>query len=118
MKKLLVTLIGALTLGATLLALAGPDWQAIEAARKAKRATEISSRAGPNDVQGPTAAASSPRDPYEALPPTAAGPQKCPTDALVLPLDHGPRAQTTPYLNQLRTDRYEARLTACKGATK
>ena len=118
MKKLLVTLIGALTLGAALPALAGPDWQAIEAARKAKRTTEISRHAGPNDVQGPTAAASSPRDPYEALPPTAAGLQKCPTDALVLPLDHGPRAQTTPYQNRLRKDRYEARLTACKGATK
>ncbi|HEU5297830.1 MAG TPA: hypothetical protein VFU71_23870 [Burkholderiaceae bacterium] len=27
---------------------------------------------------------------------------------LVLPLDHGPRAQTTPYLNRLRRERFEA----------
>lgn len=118
MKKLLITLIGALSLGAALPAVAGPDWQAIEAARKAKQATQIARHAGPDDVQGPTAAASSPKDPYAALPPTGAGPQKCPTDALVLPLDHGPRAQTTPYQNQLRRDRYAAQLTACKQSTK
>lgn len=118
MKKLLITLIGALSLGAALPAVAGPDWQAIEAARKAKQATQIARHAGDSDVQGPTAAASSPKDPYAALPPTAAGPQKCSTDALVLPLDHGPRAQTTPYQNQLRRDRYAAQLTACKQSTK
>jgi len=98
MKKLLIPLVGALSLGAALPALAGPDWQAI--------------------VQGPIAAASSPKDPYAALPPTGAGPQQCPTDALVLSLDHGPRAQTTPYQNQLRRDRYAAQLTACKKSTK
>lgn len=118
MKKLFITLIGALSLGAALPALAGPDWQAIEAARKAKQATEIARHAGSNDLQGPTAAASSAKDPYAALPPTGAGPQKCPTDALVLPLDHGPRAQTTPYQNQQRRDRYAAQLTACKKSTK
>ena len=42
----------------------------------------------------------------------------CPPRALVLPLDHGPRAQTTPYLNQLRKARYEAEVKACKEATK
>ena len=36
MKKQLVTLIGALTLGATLPAFAGPDFLAIERARKAR----------------------------------------------------------------------------------
>ena len=70
MKKLLITIIGALTLSTTLPALAGPDWQAIEQARKARQATQAE-RHG---------------DVYQALPPTAAGPQKCPPDALVLPL--------------------------------
>jgi len=102
MKKLLITLVGALTLGATLPALAGPDWQAIEHARKAKQAAQAE-RLG---------------DVYETLPPTAAGPQKCPTEALVLPLDHGPRAQTTPSLNRSRVARHEAQLAACKGPAK
>jgi hypothetical protein len=35
-----------------------------------------------------------------------------------LQLDHGPRAQTTPYLNQLRKARYEAEVKACKDAAK
>ena len=102
MKKLLISLIGALALGATLPVFAGPDWQAIEHARKAKQASQ-------GDRRG---------DVYEALPPTAAGPQKCPPDALVLPLDHGPRAMTTPYQNQLRKDQYAARPQACGGTTK
>ena len=117
MKKLLITLIGALSLSAALPALAGPDWQAIETAHKARQATDVARHAGPHDVQGPVAAASSPKDPYEAPPPAGAGPQNCPTDALVLPLDHGPRAQTTPHQNQLRRDRHAAQLTACKKST-
>jgi hypothetical protein len=44
---------------------------------------------------------------------------KCATpDRLVLPLDHGPRAQPTPYLNQQRKNRYEAQAQACKEASK
>jgi hypothetical protein len=35
-----------------------------------------------------------------------------------LQLDHGPRAQTTPYLNQLRKARYEAEVKACKDGAK
>lgn len=42
----------------------------------------------------------------------------CPPKKLVLQLDHGPRAQTTPYLNQLRKARYEAEVKACKDAPK
>lgn len=42
----------------------------------------------------------------------------CPPKKLVLPLDHGPRAQTTPYLNQVRKARYEAEVKACKDAAK
>ncbi len=71
MKKFLITLTGVLTIGATLPAIAGPDWQLIEAARKAKAAATDT-------------------------------PKK-----LVLPLDHGPRAQTTPWSNQQRRLRAE-----------
>jgi hypothetical protein len=101
MNKLLISLLGALTVGATLPVVAGPDWQAIEKARQAKQATQIS-RHG---------------DPYEAAGPTAAG-RRCPAQPLVLLLDHGPRAQTTPYQNQQRQARYEAELKACEAATK
>lgn len=97
MKKSLISLIGALALGAALPALAGPDWQAIELARKAKQMAQAE-RHG---------------DAYEGMAPTSAGPVKCPPDAPVLQLDHGPRAQTTPYLNQRRKDRYDAQLKAC-----
>lgn len=38
MKTVLIPLIGALTLGTALPAIAGPDWQLIEQARKAKQA--------------------------------------------------------------------------------
>lgn len=91
MKKLLTALISVLTLGAALPTFAGPDWQAIEHARKAKQEAQTA-RHG---------------DTYAALPTTGAAPVKCPPDAPVLQLDHGPRAQTTPYQNRLRKDRYE-----------
>lgn len=97
MKKSLISLVGVLALGATLPALAGPDWQAIEHARKAKQAAQAE-RHG---------------DVYEGLVPTGAGAVKCPPDAPVLQLDDGPRAQTTPYPNQRRKDRYDAQLKAC-----
>lgn len=102
MKKLLITLISAITLGTTLPVLAGPDWQAIEQARKAKKMTQ-QARLG---------------DAYEAEAPTSAGPAKCPPDAPALQLDHGPRAQTTPYQNRLLKDRYEARVNACANPVK
>ncbi|EKD97901.1 MAG: hypothetical protein ACD_23C00683G0005, partial [uncultured bacterium] len=38
----------------------------------------------------------------------------CLPQPLILPLDHGPRALTTPYLNQLRKQRFEAEVKACK----
>lgn len=97
MNKLLITLISALTLGTVLPAFAGPDWQAIEQARKAKQATQAA-RHG------------------DAMPAKAADSMRCPPDALVLPLDHGPRAQSTPYLNEKRKARFEAEQKACKEA--
>lgn len=99
MNKLLITLIGALTLGAALPVFAGPDWQAIEQARKAKRATQAAR-------QG------------DAMPAKGTDAMSCPPDALVLPLDHGPRAQSTPYLNRLRKERYDAQVKACQEPTK
>ena len=105
MNKLLIALISTITLGAALPAVAGPgpDWHAIEQARKAHQAVQ-SERTG---------------DIYEASAPTAAGSQKCAMPApLVLPLDHGPRAQTTPYLNHQRVERYMAQVQACKEASK
>ena len=102
MNKLLVTLISAITLGVPLPAAAGPDWHAIEQARKAHQGAQAE-RTG---------------DLYEASPPPAARPQKCAMpDPLVLPLDHGPRAQTTPYLNQQRRNRYAVQAQACKEAS-
>ena len=41
---------------------------------------------------------------------------KCAAKRLVLPLDHGPRAQTTPYLNDRRKASFEAEQKACKDA--
>lgn len=94
MKKSLITLIGALALGATLPAFAGPDWQVIEQARKARQTAQV------------------------AMKHTVAGSATCPPDALALPLDHGPRAQTTPSQNQLRKERFEAQVKACANAAK
>lgn len=102
MKKLLITLIATLNLGTALPVLAGPDWQAIEHARKAKQ----------------EAAAARHGDAHDAMAPTGAGPAKCAPDAPVLQLDHGPRAQTTSYQNRLRMERYEAQLKACAKAAK
>lgn len=102
MKKLLITLVGAIALSTTLPVLAGPDWQAIEHARKAKQEAQAA-RHG---------------DAYEVMAPTGAGPVKCPPEAPTLQLDHGPRAQTTPYQNRLRQERYQAQMKACANPAK
>jgi hypothetical protein len=91
MKTLLTTLIGAVALSTMLPAFAGPDWQAIEQARKNKRAQVM-------QMEKPT--------PEE----------RCAAKRLVLPLDHGPRAQSTPYLNEKRKQRFEAEVKACQEA--
>ena len=89
MKNLVVSLIGALTVGAALPAFAGPDFQAIEHARKAHREAQLA-RHGATEA------------------PASAVQKDQPSHALVLPLDHGPRAQTTPWLNKQRVLRAEA----------
>ena len=90
MNKLILTLIGGVALSAALPALAGPDWQLIEHGRALKQAAAHHA----DDTQ-PTTQTSTYRSPSR----------------LVLPLDHGPRAQTTPHANQQRVRQYEAQLT-------
>ncbi|WP_249938045.1 MULTISPECIES: hypothetical protein [Variovorax] len=47
----------------------------------------------------------------------APGPaEQCAQKRLVLPLDHGPRPQTTPYENKLRKQRFAAEAEACLAA--
>ena len=96
MKKPLLSLIATIVLGASLPALAGPDFQAIEKARAAKQAAAAAQTASTTSVDRATGLR-----------------VKCPPDPLVLPLDHGPRAQTTPGENRTRKARYEAQVKAC-----
>ena len=91
MRKLVTTLIGTIAIWFTLSAFAGPDWRAIEQARKNAH------------VQASKMEKATPED-------------KCAEKRLVLPLDHGPRAQTTPYLNRQRKAAFEAEMKACKEA--
>lgn len=80
MKTLLITWAGVLAIGISLPAFAGPDWQLLEQARNNQRASmqrETKTRPAP--------AANAPG-----------------AKRIVLPLDHGPRAQTTPWENQQR----------------
>lgn len=42
--------------------------------------------------------------------------EQCAARRLVLPLDHGPRPQTTPYENKLRQQRFDAEMKACRAA--
>lgn len=91
MKRIFTILIGAIGLGVALPALAGPDWQAIEQARKNHR-TQVGRK--------------------EKLTPD----EQCAAKRLVLPLDHGPHAQSTPYLNEQRKASFEAELKGCREA--
>lgn len=91
MKRIVTILIVAISLGAALPALAGRDGQAIERMRQNHRA-----HVGQMEKLTPD--------------------EKCAAKRLVLPLDHGPRAQSTPYLNEKRKASFEAELKACKEA--
>ena len=88
MKKLLVTLTGILTIGAALPAVAGVDWQLIEQANKAQAKAANMQREATQQPQ-------------------LAAVEGNPRSRIVLPLDHGPRAQTTPWSNQQRLLRAE-----------
>ncbi|WP_288128712.1 hypothetical protein [Thiomonas sp.] len=90
MKQPFLPLIAAIVLGASLPALAGPDFQAIEKARAGRQAANTSRVDRSNGQR-----------------------VNCPPESLVLPLDHGPRAQTTPGENRMRKARHEAQVKAC-----
>ena len=98
MKTFLIAIISLLTLGAQLPALAGPDFQAIEQARKARQAADMQRRTDTRLA--------------------AEDKKRCPPAALVLPLDHGPRADTTPAQNRLRKERHQAAMEVCQMPTK
>ncbi|MCW5660065.1 MAG: hypothetical protein KIT60_20375 [Burkholderiaceae bacterium] len=87
MKKLLTTLVGAVALSTMLPAFAGPDWQVIEQARK-NRSAQVAQKDRPISAE------------------------KC-AMRTALALDHGPRATTTPYLNEQRRGRVPADTRAC-----
>lgn len=91
MKKLITTLAGIAILGAALSAFADPDWQSIDQARKHAQAQPVKAEAATAQVQ-------------------------CSQKRLILPLDHGPRAQTTPYLNRQRKEAFDAEMKACREA--
>ncbi|WP_431511541.1 hypothetical protein [Variovorax sp. DAIF25] len=93
MKKSFLILVSTLTLGIALPALAGPDFQVIEKARKAQQVAAAERR---TDLL------------------SGKGSPDCPPPPLVLPLDHGPRALTTPGETRWRKARYEEQLKACK----
>lgn len=97
MNKLLITLIGIAITGATLPALAGIDQQTVAQAGEANQAASQ-----PKHDKS--------QEPVKPSPRQAA---TCPPERPVLQLDHGPRAQTSPYLNRLRWERYEAQVRAC-----
>lgn len=96
MKKLLISLATTLTLGAAWPAFAGPDFQVIEKARADGQAA-VAAQATTTRVVNATGQR-----------------VNCPPQPLVLPLDHGPRAQTTPGENRTRRARYEVQVKACK----
>jgi hypothetical protein len=107
-RHTLTTLATAFALGAAALpAFAGPDWQAIEHGRKLHSERLQAQPVASAEASGASSPAAS-----------AANAHPCAVEPLVLPLDHGPRAQTTPYLNHLRQERNDAQVQACKVAMK
>lgn len=95
MKKLLITVAAScLALASVTQAVAGPDFNAREQVR----------RTHDNRPQADVVA----RDQLDA------NAFACPTEKLALPLDHGPRAQTTQYANRLRFERYTVAMKACE----
>lgn len=88
MNKLLITLAGTLMLSVTLPAIAGPDFQTMHQIELAQKA-----RQAETTIEN-----------------------GCESRRFVLLLDHGPHATSTPYLNQLRQERFETEMKACKEA--
>ena len=90
MKKSAIIFIGMLLLG-TGCAFVGPDYQANEQAGKARQASQAD-----RDGDGVVAAV------------------KCPPPKLAPMIDHGPRAQITPYQSRLRRERHDAQVRLCR----
>ncbi len=86
-SKTIAALVAA---GVVFPAMAGPDFQAIERAREAKQAQRTALQTGAERAA-----------------------MRC-DQRLVLPLDHGPRAVTTPHLNAQRKARFEAQQRQCE----
>ena len=94
MTNFRITAVGAMLLSCALSAFAGPDWPTLEHARKVMSESEQQRQGG----HVPAPAVDCDRQTPRLLP------------------DHGPRAQTTPYLNQARRARFEAEMQACRNA--
>lgn len=94
MSKLVNAMI-AIGVGAIALpAVAGPDFAAIEQARKARHAAQLVAAADRTAMRAHRDCAA----------------------RLVLQLDHGPRTVTTPYLNEKRKARFEVQQRECEQA--
>ncbi|MFG6431742.1 hypothetical protein [Roseateles sp. LYH14W] len=83
-------------------ALAGPDWSAIEQARKLRRAASTETAPAATRVA-------------HAEPATNAA---CTTAAPLLQPDHGPRPVTTPQANRVRVAEHKAALGNCMLAAR
>lgn len=127
MKKLFTILVGALALGPALAANAGPDRAAMDHERTMPHrgselvhaaALQVAWASTPDEPRAPPPTAATAAPPRASAPVSARSPQCSRTDRLVLPLDHGPRADTTPYLNRLRKDRHDAQSSTCKGTSR
>ncbi len=94
MSKVVHAMIAIAMSAIALPAVAGPDFAAIEQARKARHAAQLVAAADPAAMRVARDCAA----------------------RLVLPLDHGPRAVTTPYLNEKRKVRVEAQQRECEQA--
>jgi hypothetical protein len=119
MKNRLIPFVVALALGAALPVVAGPDFQQIERARKAKQQTELVRQGTADAAAASTQQGESRQSLVLPSEPAAAGrpgEMNCPEHPLVLGLDHGPRAQTTPFQNRQREARHEVEMAACQPA--
>jgi hypothetical protein len=108
MKRLIVlAAVGSAVLSAALSTKAGPDFDAIAHARKLRDAEALVSPRF-NETTSPSSA------PIKQDPVAAPASPACRLEELTPQLDHGPQAQTTPYLNQQRVERRDAAFQACR----
>ena len=106
-RQYLTKAIGFLVLSNAISAIAGPDFDAIAHGRKLRDAQALEGPVSPTSSAGSASTIGQSRD----APQTNPG---CQPDERVLPLDHGPQAQTTPSLNRQRVEQRDAALQECK----